>query len=355
MKIFKHILPGMWVLLAVGCNDGIDPITRVEPGPDESAPAVTITYPDKGKIVIPFTQEKTDIDIKLDVTDDVEIKSITVSMDNADLVTYSSFVDYRRAIRSYAYSNLPIGHHALKITATDLSNKVTTKILDFEVSNLYEPKYAGEVMYIPFEGGVYTDLVSRTNAEVTGTPGFAEGKTGKAYAGATGAYLTFPTAAFTTGKEFSVTLWYKMNATPNRSGILTVSAPDANPKPNNRTKGFRVLREESGGQITKLNVGEGTADPWSDPVKIPATASGWVHLAFTISPTKFMIYVDGKLANEKPTTGVDWTDCDKLTIASGAPRFVEWDHWSDLSLYDEIRFFNKALTEDEVKAVMEDK
>jgi hypothetical protein len=50
---------------------------------------------------------------------------------------------------------------------------------------------------------------------------------------------------------------------------------------------------------------------------------------------------------------VDWTGCDVLSIASGAPRFMEWGHLSDQSLFDELRLFNKALSQAEVQAVMD--
>jgi hypothetical protein len=37
---------------------------------------------------------------------------------------------------------------------------------------------------------------------------------------------------------------------------------------------------------------------------------------------------------------------------SGAPRFMEWGHLSDQSFMDELRLFNKALTQSQVQAVM---
>jgi hypothetical protein len=39
---------------------------------------------------------------------------------------------------------------------------------------------------------------------------------------------------------------------------------------------------------------------------------------------------------------------------SGAPRFTEWSHFSDLSLMDELRIFSKALTQDEIKTIIDD-
>jgi hypothetical protein len=51
---------------------------------------------------------------------------------------------------------------------------------------------------------------------------------------------------------------------------------------------------------------------------------------------------------------MDWTGCDMLSIMSGAPRFIEWNHLSDLSLMDELRIFNKGLTAAEVLAIYND-
>jgi hypothetical protein len=81
-----------------------------------------------------------------------------------------------------------------------------------------------------------------------------------------------------------------------------------------------------------------------------------MHIAISISTTKATIYVDGVIAPmtaEVETTGVDWTGCDGLSIGSGMPNFIYWEHKSDLSLYDEIHFFKKGLTAAEVLSIYE--
>jgi hypothetical protein len=126
--------------------------------------------------------------------------------------------------------------------------------------------------------------------------------------------------------------------------------------PNNRKNGFRFFREGSPtNQTFKLNVGNGTADSWFDggaAASINPTNTDWVHLAFTISDSNVVVYINGVVVSQGAFTGVDWTGCDVLSIASGAPRFMEWGHLSDLSHYDELRLFNKALTQEEVQAIM---
>lgn len=361
MKIFKYISASLCVaFLAGGCNEGIDDISAVEPGPDESAPTVSITYPTVNKIIIPFTDVSAPMNFEFDVRDDIEIKTVTIALDGTELSSYTDFKDYRRTASSYLYDDLPVGDHTVQVTATDASGKATTQSFSFLLSNIYEPKYEGEIFYMPFEGDIYLDLISKNYATKVGSPQFSTGKLGKGYAGAPNAYLTVPTSQLQLGTEFSATFWYNTNPLPDRSGILTIGPPDPDlpATPNNRKKGFRFFREGGAtNQTFKLNLGNGTGDNWFDggPAATlnPATTD-WVHLAFTISGTHAAVYINGEVVSENSFTGIDWAGCDILSIASGAPRFTEWGHMSDQSVLDELRIFNKALSKEEIKSVMAD-
>jgi len=210
--------------------------------------------------------------------------------------------------------------------------------------------------FLPFNGS-YTDAMSGEDVTEVGSPGFVTGKEGQAYEGATDAYLTFPTDNLTTD-EFSAAFWYKVNAEPDRAGILVMGPPDPdNPDAmNNRTNGFRFFRENANGkQRFKLNVGNGTADTWfdgGDAADIDPTVDDWVHLAFTISNTEAVVYINGEVVKQGVFDGVDWTGCDVLSIMSGAPRFTGWNHKSDSSIMDELRLYNKALTQSEIQAML---
>jgi hypothetical protein len=361
MKNYKNILAGSLVaIFALGCdNDGyIDPISSVAPGPDQTAPTVVISNPNLSKIIIPFTETSTDLNIQFTVQDDIEITSVVVKLDGSSFATFDSFLDYRRTVKTLMKEDLPVGNHTVEVTASDASGKSTTQSFAFEISNVYEPLFPGEIFYMPFEAGSYVDLVSKTNATVVGTPGFAEGRKGQAYLGDEGEYLTFPTTGLT-NNEFSASFWYNVNASPDRSGILTMGPPDPNlpATPNNRKYGFRFFREGSAtNQTFKLNVGNGTADSWFDggaAASLNPNNVDWVHIAFTISDTEAAVYINGQLVKKDPFTGVDWTGCDVLSIASGAPRFTEWGHLSDKSTIDELRIFNKALTQAEIQAIID--
>ncbi|HOI50435.1 MAG TPA: LamG domain-containing protein, partial [Prolixibacteraceae bacterium] len=158
--------------------------------------------------------------------------------------------------------------------------------------------------------------------------------------------------------QFSAVFWMKINATPDRAGILVVGPPDeANPnEPNNRTSGFRFFRENAAGkQRFKLNAGDGTADTWFDgqaAADVDPTTGAWVHMAFTISGSECVVYIDGEVVKQGSFPGISWTGCDIMSIMSGAPRFTGWSHLSDLSLMDELRIFNKALTQAEIKTII---
>ncbi|MBT33692.1 MAG: hypothetical protein CMO01_28855 [Thalassobius sp.] len=356
MKLFKYIyIYFLAAAVAAGCNDGIDPISAVDPGTDEEAPVVSIEYPSEGTL-IRVKEDVTSINIQLEVQDDIEIKDITVSLDGTELTSFSSFRDYRIAIEEYNYTELTNGEHTLSVTANDLSGKSTTQSVDFEKVAPYDPVYDGEIFYLPFDGD-YTELVEINTATITGSPGYATGVSGKAYAGATDAYITLPTDNLQ-NTEFSAVFWYKVNNDPDRAGILTMGPEDEdNPTAmNNRTSGFRLFRESSGDmQRVKLNVGNGTADSWFDggeAADIDPSTGEWVHIAFTISSTECVVYFDGEVVKQGEFTGVDWTGCDILTIGSGAPRFTGWSHLSDNSLIDELRIFDKALTQAEIQEII---
>ncbi|MBL7971011.1 MAG: hypothetical protein JNL03_05780 [Prolixibacteraceae bacterium] len=358
MKSLKYFFISMLaIVFATSCNEGIDPITPIAPGTDASAPALTIKYPLEGTL-IRVKEDVTPINFQLEAEDDIEIKSISLKLDGTEITSFNDFKDYRRAIKEYLYNNLTNGSHTLAITVTDLSGKSTTKSVNFEKIAPYKAKYANETFYMPFDGD-YMELLSITNATKVGNPGFSEGKVGKAYAGATDAYLTFPTAGLQS-PEFSAVFWMKVNAVPDRAGILVMGPvdPAAPNAMNNRKNGFRFFREGSATKQTfKLNVGNGTTDAWFDggtAASIDPAAGQWVHMAFTISKSKSecVVYFNGQVVKQGSYTEINWAGCDILSIMSGAPRFSGWNHKSDNSLMDELRLFNKALTPAEIQTIM---
>ncbi|MCG2460102.1 LamG domain-containing protein [Flavobacteriaceae bacterium F89] len=359
MKNIRHLLMALIALaLFTRCDQGIDPITPVDPGADASAPTVTMKYPLDGT-KIKVNDKVVSIDIEFEATDDIEVANIKVTMDGTQIANLSNFMDYRRVLANIPYDNVTTGSHELNVTATDTDGKSTSSIVNFEKQPPYIPLFDNEIFYMAFDSD-YTELISVTKPTVVGDPGFAgEGvNSDNSYAGASDSYLTFPTAGLNLGNELSAVFWYKVNPVPDRAGILVIGPKDeANPDAqNNRSSGFRLFRENAGGnQRIKLNVGNGTADTWVDggaAADLNPASTEWVNIAFTISGTKAIVYINGQVVKESDFTGISWADCDILSIMSGAPRFTGWNHKSDLSYMDELRFFNKALTQAEIQNVI---
>ena len=356
----KNLLSLSWllalVLLVGGCEDRmfIDPVSAVDPGPDATAPTVTITSPVNASSV-QVLEAVTDVDIAFEVVDDIEIEEIAIDFDGNRIATYTEFTDFRRVVETFNYGEVTDGEHTITVTATDLSGKTTSSSVTFSKEPAYTPEYAGETLYMPFDGN-YIDLVNIERATVVGNPGFSEtavAGTG-AYAGAEGAYLTYPTDGLL-GEELSAVFWMQVNATPDRAGVLVIGPPDPNnpDNANNRDSGFRFFRENAGGeQRFKLNIGTGGAQTWLDggeAADVVPDDGEWHHFAITMTANMAAVYIDGQAVSQAELPGpVDWSGTDVLSIMSGAPRFVGWNHRSDRSLMDELRFFNRGLTAEEV-------
>jgi hypothetical protein len=359
MKNFKYIgafLVG--IVFTTACTKSyIDPIKSVSPGTDQAAPVVTITYPFEGK-KIQVKEDVTSINFQLKVTDDIEIASIKLSLDGTELSSWSTFTDYRIATEQYNFTNLTNGNHVVTVTAADKSGKSTSSTVNFQKVAPYKPIYDGEVFYMPFEGDVM-EGVSVTLPTIVGTSGFITGQKGLAYAGATVAYLSFPTTGIVSSNGFSVVLWYKINnVAPNRAGIITISPPSVD---GDRTKGFRLMREGgTGSQNLWSNIGDGVNEHWYNPFYVvstpitspPANANGWFHISVSVSATDVSFYINGVSVSDNAWTGpIDWTNCSQISIASGWPNTKYWGHESDNSGIDELRIFNKALSAAEVQTI----
>lgn len=219
----------------------------------------------------------------------------------------------------------------------------------------------GQIFYLSFDD-THEEYQSLSEALKIGNPSFADGKKGKAYAGAKDSYLSFDIAnmAAPLKSEMTFGFWYKLNGNPDRAGLLVIG-PKTEGKPankqNNRNSGIRIFRENaSGKQRIKANVGNGTTDSWLVDGKgnadIDPSAPEWKYIALVLTKGKAFLYIDAQEVAAANLSEISWKGCDIISIGSGAPRFTEWSHLSDHSLIDEFRIYGKALTADEIKTAM---
>lgn len=333
-----------FLFILAGCErEGIDPITPVDAGPDEGAPVVNITYPREGT-TLKTVEEVSTIDISFNVEDDIEIAQIEVLVNGEVIETFSEFTDYRIVERDVTFSNVTSGEHTVTVRATDMDGNQTTQTVNFSKEPPYTPMFDNEVFYIPFDGD-FMELVGLRSPEQVGDPGFADDAFAGsgAYMGAPESYLTIPIEPL--GEEFTAAFWYKVSGDPNRAGILVAGADQ------NRTQGFRLFREGSADeQRIKLNVGTGTGESWNDGGVIDVNAGEWVHVAFTVSPTETVIYLNGMPVNTGTMSApIDWTGVEELTIGHGGETFSYWNHLYDNSAMDELRLFDTAMTQEEIQ------
>jgi hypothetical protein len=344
------------VFLAGACTQNyIDDISKVEPGPDETAPQVTVNFPPEG-YELQTNDAVASIDIDFEVRDDIEIGSVSVLINGTEIASFNDFLDYRVFKQKYTFDNVTTGSHVLTINATDLEGQTTTKNVNFAKAPPYVPLYEGEVFYMPFNSE-FREMNSLQLATAVGSPAFGDGiQGGKAYQGAADSYLSFPAGILQGSDEVSASFWLKIDDSADRAGILVVAPPADNN--NDRTKGFRFFREASNGGATqrfKLNVGSGSAETWVDggaAADVTPNTGEWVHFAFSVSATEAVVYINGEVAKQSVFDGIDWTGTDQISIMSGSPNWTGWDHFSDGSMMDELRIFNKALTQNEIRSIM---
>lgn len=334
--------------MAVSCEKELDPITPLAPGNDVEDPTIEINYPVAGKPVR-LLEGETLVTFKITATDDIELGSIKLDIDGTEIGNITSFKDYRRAIVNFDYDGLADGDHKLTVTATDLSGKSISKFVNFRKVTV--PPYTpmdGEVLYLPFDGD-FTEIINGAAISVTGSPSFSAGINGDAYQGNTDSYITLPAAGII-APEFSIAFWINVNATPDRAGIIAIS-----PVGESRTQGLRLFREGTATeQKLGLNFGDGTAEVWMNPFYTFAPDGTWIHVAISIAEDRAVCYINGEQAMEylpETPAGIDWTGVTSITIGSGMPNFVYWEHFSDLSKYDDLHFFNRAITAEEAAAL----
>lgn len=352
-KISSLIL--LLLLVFTGCDDNyIDPITAVDPGSDAGNPFVTILRPTEG-FEIQVADPVTSTTIEFRAEDDIEIALVTVDLDGVTIASYDSFMDYRIFVDEFVYDNITTGEHILTVSATDIAGNTTSAIRNFSKEPPYTPLFNGETFYMNFDGS-YSELITVTDATEVGSPGFSgDAKVGSgAYAGATDSYLTFPSAGLAQGNEFSATFWLKIDASDTRAGIINI-APAEPAGPSDKPSGFGLIREGNAtAQKFILLVGNGTNATWvnpGDPATIDPTLNEWVHFGISISESNAALYMNGVLVGETAFTGIDWTGVGDLVIMSGDPNFNGWNHKTEKGLMDDLRIFDKALSQAEVLAI----
>lgn len=217
----------------------------------------------------------------------------------------------------------------------------------------YTPK-DGEKLYVPFENTFFLNLFSGAPASKVGNSSLGSPKVGKySYMGAADSYISYPVNGLYSDAGISFAFWYKVNAVPDRAGIITIN-DNTNDADENRNQGLRIFREgDATKQRIKLNLGISVGDSYNDGAELDANGN-WVYVVVTVAPTTSKIYFDGVLKNTATYSHTfDFSTSTKMVVGSGGPSFSYYNHKSDLSLIDELRVFNKVLSPADIQNLMQ--
>lgn len=255
--------------------------------------------------------------------------------------------------------------------------------------NSSEVAAADLVAFFPFDGNTNDSKGGITGGTINGGGTFTAGKKGQAYKGATNAFIAYANAGpLATLTSFTVSLWINTNKHDGGAqGVFTITKADGSFWGN-----FFMLIEGAGpadNMLAKVHfeknaTGVSNVEHWLETTgAIRQNYMGnmygaWRHIAFSYNEatSKFFMYVNGnKLPFKDPT--VPRNDEDRLA-APGVPlgplvfknpaRFVVGGYQNQLGApynspepwmlpytgaIDELRFYKKALTDQEVNALFQ--
>ncbi|QCK14904.1 LamG domain-containing protein [Mangrovivirga cuniculi] len=375
MKPLKFIYIAIFSIV-FSCDDGyIDDISRVDPGPDEENPTVNIIRPGEG-LVIRVLEETTSITIEFEISDDIRLNDATVSVDGSVIATYGSedFIDYRNFNDVITHDGIDNGEHTVSVTATDESGKSTTSTVNFSKAEPYQPM-DGEVLYIPFDGEVL-DLITLNSGEGSNIS-FADGVAGQALSlnVARQAYAIFEASDNVIGVEnFTLSFWVRPEfVDSDNSGGIDGVLGLVNFSNIERFWGNFDFFVENGSNPDatriRLHITHNSADEtWITDVNDLAGFFGeWSHqvVTYDASTSIFNYYVDGVLTTTATSSwggplnfenagpmvfgAVQFQTDPSLTSATGNQP---WASYLTGEL-DEVRFFNRAFTQEEVTTLYE--
>ena len=235
------------------------------------------------------------------------------------------------------------------------------------------------VAYWPFDGNA-TETKANLTATVSGNITYATGVRGQAYQGSAGAYATYTASpAFNALASYSLSFWYKIPSaqTSGTQGLFFVTGTTTQDLLINEIESYTPVSGDSVRIHTGFNDLASPAYQLFVPETYDTNAVGkWVHFAVTYngSTSVYTVYQDGNPSgtstafsngmyvtpNTLYTDGTKATPLGNLGFASDPAKGIVIGSWPDglfgqsaaadsyLGQLDELRVFNKALTQQEV-------
>jgi chitodextrinase len=304
---------------------------------DTTPPTVSITAPAGGTTV------SGSVAVNANAADNDSVVGVQFKLDGANLQTEDTSSPYGVLWDTTTASN---GSHTLTAVARDPSNNTATSAsVTVTVSNVAPPPPpTGLVAAYSFDAGSGTTVGDLSGNGNTGTITNATWTTTGKFGGAlsfngTDAWVTVPDSAslhLTTG----MTLEAWVDPTTLGSSWRTA-----------------VFKEQTGNYAYALYANTGTGNPSANGIiggndDDTRAASGiplntWTHLAATYDGANLKLYVNGAQAASLAASGNILTSTGALRIGGNNI----WPEWFSGQI-DEVRVYNKALTQAEIQADM---
>lgn len=220
------------------------------------------------------------------------------------------------------------------------------------------------VAYWSFDGNL-VDSVSGQAGTNVGTS-FAPGYKGQAMQGALNSYvLATPGTGITSMHSFTLAFW--VNSPLHPAGIAGLVALSNN----NQFWGNIELFLENGGTLDAMKfrakvINNGTSEIGIDKDGIPSFYTKWSHLALSYdeATSTFKFYVNGSVSTTKTVAGLgalNFLNSGKMVF--GASQFMTTpsltsshgaESWASFltGRLDEVRIYNKALTDADISALV---
>jgi hypothetical protein len=221
---------------------------------------------------------------------------------------------------------------------------------------------ANLIAYWAFNGG-YVDSVSGTAGVNTGTS-FAPAIKGQGFQGALNSYMLFePTNAIRTMTSFTIAFWVKSPA-PSTGIIGLVNLSKTDGFWGNIDIFFENGSSNTNGKF-RAHIQKGASEAWVSKDGIQNMFDSWIHLTLSYDATTstFKLYKDGGLINTSTSSlgPLAFTNIGKMVF--GTVHFQTTPSqttgsgqqgWASFltGQMDEVRIYNKALTDAEVNSLV---
>ena len=213
---------------------------------------------------------------------------------------------------------------------------------------------SGLIAWWPGEGNA-NDLAGANNgALLGGATATAPGKVGQAFSfDGTNGYVSIPDSPILRPANFTIEAWVRFTSLDSAgSGSSPAGDQYIVFKQNTRTsdfEGFELGKTRvAGGDVFRLRIASATGQPAEIDSATLVTPSVWYHVAGVRGSNFTQLYVNGRLESQ---TNVSFPqDYGTNALFFGTSGQSYWDH-KFAGLLDEVSFYNRALSTDEIAAI----